>query len=102
MKARVENALSRYSKRDAAPEPPPAVPNKNLLTLARGEEQFRLDYCVWNGASFISARIWSPARDGSGFRPTHRGCTIRQNEVSYVRDALEAAQREFGRDDAEA
>lgn len=85
---------------DTAPEPPGEVANKNLLTLARGDDHFRVDWCVWKGSTFVSARVWRGMPDGT-FRPTPRGCTIRRAELPYVRDALEAAQREFEREDAE-
>ena len=101
MKARVNAALQRYATRDDDAEPPPVVANKNLLTLARGDDQLRVDWCVWKGSTFVSARLWTPAKDGSGYRPTHRGTTIRRNELPFVRDALEAAQREFEREDTE-
>lgn len=92
----------KRSARDVAPEPPTEVPNKNLLTVARGENaQLRVDWCVWRGSTFVQMRLWQMARDGSGYRPTHRGTTVRRAELPLVLCALEAAQHEFARDDAE-
>ncbi|MEW6272879.1 MAG: hypothetical protein AB1689_26690 [Thermodesulfobacteriota bacterium] len=69
----------------------PPAEGINLVSLVRGEELLRATWVHYRSSSFLSLRIWTPRKDGSGYVPTKRGATVRKHELRDVRDAIDSA-----------
>ncbi|GMV19945.1 MAG: hypothetical protein AMXMBFR56_81690 [Polyangiaceae bacterium] len=66
-----------------------------VLSIPRGEEEeLRVVRAIYEGRPYTSIRVWYQTDDG--WRPTKKGVSVRDREISQVIDALSKIARKVG------